>query len=223
MGRQMRILLREKFCLQIFWFICLATVFLVSDARSSGMAKEKDLGKNLKWENLILKDALYRLNDVRKGLIRVVGPLPLETLNHDPGGKGSSIRQLVNHLAYFELWMMERVRRAKSGEPDLSRDMAAENLPDIGAEKAADFLNHDSFANGNAKEKSEELIERLEKIRSKSDMLLSSLVPQDLLIPIIKPIDENDKNILDLLNHITYHEFIHIGGILIIKGMLAPE
>jgi uncharacterized damage-inducible protein DinB len=190
---------------------------LKNDAEVTVQNRQEDFRKRL------LTDALERIRNVRKGLINWIQPLPLEILNYKPGGKAASIRQLVNHLAFFEMWMVERIRRAKAGEPDLSRKKAVEIFSDSGRFRASDFLFHDNFTEGDPTLDSEGLIKRLKTVRAESEKVLVTLKPEDLFRPIIHPADDYHSDILHLINHMVYHEFLHRGSILTIKGMLKKE
>lgn len=205
----------------VFCFLII-TSFLIgfplkNNAEVTVQNRQKDFRKRL------LTDALERIRNVRKGLINWIQPLPLEILNYKPGGKAASIRQLVNHLAFFEMWMVERIRRAKAGEPDLSRKKAAKIFSDSGTARALDFLFHDSFTDGDPTLNSEGLIKRLKAVRSESEKVLVTLEPEDLFRPIVNPVDDFHSDILHLINHMVYHEFLHRGSILTIKGIMNKE
>jgi hypothetical protein len=209
---------------KLFFFFLTFSLLPPSDlfaAESNNTEPKNDL---IFYKQAVLKDALYRLGDIRNGLIRIIRPMSLEVLNYKPGGKTSTVRQLVNHLACFEKWMVERIRRAEMGDPDLDRNEAETFLPDIGKLRPADFLTHGRFKSGDPEVDSQVLIDRLRMVRAESHGMLANLEPDDLFKPIINPVDEKDRNILNLINHIVGHELIHIGSILTIRGLATnPE
>ena len=126
---------------------CFLLLLLVG-CSGKGIAQQSFQSNHISFGKVHLEDAQNRIFMAREGLIMTIRPLPIETLNHEPGGKAATIRQLVNHLAFFEVWMVERIRRVKAGEPDFARDKAEQMLPDIGSIKASEFLSHGHFRDG---------------------------------------------------------------------------
>jgi uncharacterized damage-inducible protein DinB len=171
----------------------------------------------------LLQDVMERIEAARRGLTQTAEPFTLRELNHRPGGKATTIRQLLNHLWAAEVWLTARVTCALKGEPDLSREQAEAQIPDVLGVPVRGLLIHKKgLGEVDPDEDVQAILARFGAVRTRTREMLSALEPDDLYIQLTAPC-EGDRTVRDLLNHIHWHEMIHIGAMLNIRDSLKTE
>lgn len=162
----------------------------------------------------LLQDCVERIEEVRRSVVKFVEPFPAHELNDRPCGKGGSTRQHLNHLWAVEAWFIERVVRALKGEPDVSREAAGEELPDVlGVPVKGPLVPQVRLSEVDQSEPVQRIFARLEAVRKHTREVLSSLKTEDLHRQLIDSCGE-ERTVRDVLNHMHSHEILHIGIII---------
>lgn len=162
----------------------------------------------------LLQDCIERIEGVRRAVMKFVEPFPLHELNDKPCGKGGSTRQHLNHLWATETWFTERVVRALKGEPDISREAAREELPDVlGVLIKGPLHPQVKLSEVDQSEPIQKIFERLEDVRKRTRKVLSNLKIEDLHKNLIESCGE-EKTVRNVLNHMHSHEVLHTGIII---------
>ena len=171
----------------------------------------------------LLQDIINRLETTRQGLFQTVEPFSQEQLNYKPGGTAATVRQLLNHLWATEAWMMERVSRALKGEPDITKEEAEKQMPDVLDVPMKGLLIHlKDLAEIDVNEDIQAIFARFNAVRGQTRDMLSSLKPDDVYKKLTRPTDD-DKTVREILNHTQGHELLHIGAILNIRGIMERK
>ncbi len=115
------------------------------------------------------------------------------------------------------------VARALVGKPDITKEDAEEQMPDVLDVPMKGLLIHlKGLGEVDSNEDVQAILARFDSVRKRTGEILSALEPDDLYKELTAPSDD-DKTVREILNHIQGHELLHIGAMLNIRGILGGK